>query len=61
MAITLAAIPPGGVAMQAAVLASIALAITVTVYGAVVLILKADDVGLALASAPRPAGPSPAA
>ncbi len=54
MAITLAAIPPGSVAMQAAVLAVVALAITVAVYGAVALIVKADDVGLALAAGQRP-------
>lgn len=54
MAITLAAIPPGGVAMQAAVLASVAIAITVGVYGAVALIVKADDVGVALAAGERP-------
>ncbi|MDP2356097.1 MAG: DUF808 domain-containing protein [Beijerinckiaceae bacterium] len=54
MAITLAAIPPGSVAMQAAVLASVAIGITIIVYGAVALIVKADDVGLALAASDRP-------
>ncbi len=54
MAITLAAIPPGSVFMQAAVLAAVALGITIIVYGAVALIVKADDVGLALAASERP-------
>ena len=54
MAITLAAIPPGGMAMQAAVLAVVAIMITVAVYGAVALIVKADDVGVALAAGERP-------
>ncbi|MFN3891415.1 MAG: DUF808 domain-containing protein [Beijerinckiaceae bacterium] len=54
MAITLAAIPPGGVAMQAAVLALVAILITVGVYGVVALIVKADDIGLALATGERP-------
>ncbi|WP_308916889.1 DUF808 domain-containing protein [Jannaschia sp. LMIT008] len=39
-----------GWVMQAAVLFVIAIAITVAVYGSVALIVKADDVGLALAS-----------
>ena len=55
MAITLAAIPPGGFLMQAAVLATVGLGITVAVYGAVALIVKADDVGVALAAGERPA------
>lgn len=54
MAITLAAIPPGSVAMQAAILAAVAFGITIIVYGAVALIVKADDVGLALAASERP-------
>jgi predicted DNA repair protein MutK len=54
MAITLAATPPGSVGMQAAVLAAVALGITILVYGAVALIVKADDVGLALAASERP-------
>lgn len=50
MTIALAAIPPGqGLAMRAAVLLVVALAITTAVYGAVALIVKADDYGLALA------------
>lgn len=54
MAITLAAIPPGSLAMQAAVLAAVAVGITVLVYGSVALIVKADDVGVALAASERP-------
>jgi predicted DNA repair protein MutK len=49
MAITLAAIPVGSVVMQALVLALVGIGITVAVYGAVGLIVKADDVGVALA------------
>ncbi|WP_407530723.1 DUF808 domain-containing protein [Methylobacterium oryzisoli] len=58
MAITLAAIPEGGFWTQAAVLAIVALGITVAVYGAVALIVKADDAGVALAgtTAPPPLG-----
>ena len=49
MAITLAAIPEGGLVMRAVVLAVVAIGITVAVYGGVALIVKADDVGVALA------------
>jgi predicted DNA repair protein MutK len=49
MAITLAAIPPGNPIRQTAVLALVAIGITVAVYGVVALIVKADDVGVALA------------
>ena len=49
MAITLAAIPAGGIVMQALVLALVGIGITVAVYGVVALIVKADDVGVALA------------
>ncbi|MCZ7660797.1 MAG: DUF808 domain-containing protein [Xanthobacteraceae bacterium] len=49
MAITIAAIPPGNPVSQTAVLALVALGITVAVYGAVALIVKADDAGVALA------------
>jgi predicted DNA repair protein MutK len=52
MAITLAAIPESGFWGQAAVLAVVGLGITVIVYGAVALIVKADDAGLALAAIP---------
>ncbi len=49
MAITLAAIPTGSFWTQAAVLAVVGIAITVAVYGGVALIVKADDLGIALA------------
>ncbi|MGV6847266.1 MAG: DUF808 domain-containing protein [Marinibacterium sp.] len=49
MTIALSAIPDGHVAKVAAVLAIVAIGITVVVYGAVALIVKADDVGLYLA------------
>jgi uncharacterized protein len=49
MAITLAAIPEGSLFNQALVLALVGIAITVGVYGVVALIVKADDVGIALA------------
>jgi predicted DNA repair protein MutK len=49
MAITLAALPGGSFANQAAVLAVVGIGITLGVYGAVALIVKADDAGLALA------------
>lgn len=49
MAITLAALPEGSVWMKAAVLGIVGVGITVGVYGAVALIVKADDAGLALA------------
>ena len=50
MAITLAAIPEGSFWTKAAVLAVVAIGITVAVYGAVALIVKADDAGMALAA-----------
>ncbi|MEH3148135.1 MAG: DUF808 domain-containing protein [Methylobacterium frigidaeris] len=49
MAITLAALPEGSVWTRAAVLAIVAVGITVAVYGVVALIVKADDAGVALA------------
>lgn len=49
MAITLAALPADGWLRQAIILAVVAIGITAFVYGAVALIVKADDVGLALA------------
>jgi predicted DNA repair protein MutK len=49
MAIALAALPPSGVIQQALVLALVGIGITALVYGAVALIVRADDVGLALA------------
>ena len=50
MAITLAAIPAGGFWTQAIVLAVVGIGITAVVYGGVALIVKADDVGVALAT-----------
>jgi predicted DNA repair protein MutK len=49
MAITLAAVPAAGIVMQALVLAIVGIGITIAVYGVVALIVKADDVGAALA------------
>ncbi|MFO1157751.1 MAG: DUF808 domain-containing protein [Reyranellaceae bacterium] len=49
MAITLAAIPSGNIFNQAIVLAVVGIGLTAAVYGIVALIVKADDVGLALA------------
>ena len=49
MAITLAAIPEGGFWTQAIVLALVGIGITFLVYGGVALIVKADDIGVALA------------
>jgi predicted DNA repair protein MutK len=53
MAITLAALPVGSLWKQALVLALVAVGITVAVYGVVALIVKTDDVGLALAKSER--------
>ena len=53
MTIALAALPPGGVLTQAATLVLVAVGITALVYGAVALIVKADDAGLALAERGR--------
>lgn len=49
MTIALAAIPPSSFWMETATLAMVAVGITVAVYGAVAIIVKADDVGLYLA------------
>ena len=49
MAITLAAIPAGSILKQALVVALVGIGITVAVSGLVALIVKADDVGVALA------------
>lgn len=49
MAITLSTVATGSLGMQAVVLAVVGIAITVAVYGAVAIIVKADDAGLALA------------
>ncbi|WP_137129202.1 DUF808 domain-containing protein [Rhizobium sp. FY34] len=49
MALTLANVALSNIYTQAAVLASVGILITIAVYGVVALIVKADDVGLALA------------
>ncbi|MGL3608081.1 DUF808 domain-containing protein [Rhizobium sp. G187] len=49
MALTLANVSQSNIYTQAAVLAAVGILITVAVYGVVSLIVKADDVGLALA------------
>jgi uncharacterized protein len=49
MAITLAAVADQSIWMQAFVLALVGIGITVAVYGLVALIVKADDIGVALA------------
>lgn len=49
MAITLAALPSDSIVKQAIILAIVGTGITAAVYGVVALIVKADDVGLALA------------
>lgn len=53
MTIALAAIPPSNFWMEAATLAAVAIMITVAVYGAVALIVKMDDLGLAMANKGR--------
>lgn len=50
MAITLASLAPGSLIGQAVVLAVVAIGITVAVYGGVALIVKMDDIGVALAN-----------
>lgn len=55
MAITLAGVSDQSFWMKAAVLALVGIGITVAVYGVVALIVKADDVGVALARNRRPA------
>jgi uncharacterized protein len=54
MAITLATVPTASFWTQAFVLAIVGVGITALVYGGVALIVKADDVGVALASTDRP-------
>ncbi len=49
MAITLSSVATSSLVAQAAVLSSVGVVITGAVYGAVALIVKADDVGVALA------------
>jgi predicted DNA repair protein MutK len=53
MTISLAAIPQSTFWMEAATLATVAVMITVAVYGSVALIVKMDDVGLAMATSGR--------
>lgn len=48
MAITLSTVADAGIWMQAAVLAVVGAAITAAVYGAVAVIVKMDDIGLAM-------------
>ncbi|MEH6646232.1 DUF808 domain-containing protein [Sulfitobacter sp.] len=50
MTISLAAIPVSNFWMEAATLAAVAVMITVAVYGSVALIVKMDDLGLAMAN-----------
>jgi predicted DNA repair protein MutK len=54
MAIALASIPESSFWTQAVILAVVGIGITVVVYGAVALIVKADDAGVALAKNERP-------
>ncbi|WP_426955944.1 DUF808 domain-containing protein [Muricoccus radiodurans] len=54
MALTLASLSASPFVAQAAILAVVGVGITVLVYGAVALIVKADDVGVALAANDRP-------
>lgn len=54
MAITLGTMPQSSFWMQAAVLAAVGVGITIAVYGAVALIVKADDAGVALAAGATP-------
>jgi predicted DNA repair protein MutK len=53
MAITLSTVSTASLGMQLAVLVSVGLLMTVLVYGTVAIIVKADDVGAALARSPR--------
>lgn len=54
MALTLASLTTDSVVAQAVILAVVGLGLTALVYGGVALIVKADDVGVALAANPRP-------
>ncbi|MGF6255061.1 DUF808 domain-containing protein [Ensifer sp. ZNC0028] len=60
MALTLSTVADASIYMQGAVLAGVGILITLAVYGAVALIVKADDAGVALAKNPvsllRPLG-----
>ncbi len=53
MTIALAALPENTLLMEVAVLAIVAIGITVLVYGSVALIVKADDMGLHMAAEGR--------
>ncbi len=53
MTIALSAIPPTNIWIQAAALAIVAVGITVAVYGTVALLVKMDDVGLAISRGAR--------
>jgi predicted DNA repair protein MutK len=53
MTIALSALPESNVWMEGAALAVVAFGITLAVYGSVALIVKADDVGLAMAAKGR--------
>ncbi len=53
MTISLAAIPVSNFWMEAATLAAVAVIITAAVYGSVALIVKMDDLGLAMAKSGR--------
>jgi predicted DNA repair protein MutK len=50
MAVTLASVPAEGFWVQAAVLATVGIGITLAVYGAVAVLVKLDDAGVALAA-----------
>ncbi len=50
MAVTLATVPEEGFWSQAAVLGTVGIGITLVVYGAVALLVKLDDAGMALAA-----------
>ncbi|WP_419899547.1 DUF808 domain-containing protein [Roseomonas sp. USHLN139] len=56
MALTLAGLTTPSVVAQAVILGLVGIGLTALVYGGVALIVKADDVGVALAANPRPAG-----
>ena len=53
MALTLAGVADQGLVMSAIVLAAVGIGITIAVYGAVALIVKADDAGAAMARTGR--------
>lgn len=55
MALTLASLTTESTVTQAAILAVVGIGVTLLVYGAVALIVKADDAGVALAANDRPA------